>query len=129
MNSKIQTFLNSHYGQTAIDSLELLAQSGSSRKYYRFNSEGKMLILTESENIEENKTFLYFTTHFSKVMNNLPKIDKVSDDFLLYTQSDLGNQSLMSLLETDENQAKEIFRKSVKQLAKLQVLGDAIMKY
>ena len=129
MNSKIQTFLNSHYGQTAIDSLELLAQSGSSRKYYRFNSQGKSLILTESENIEENKSFLYFTTHFSKVMNNLPKIDKVSDDFSLYTQSDLGNQSLMSLLETDENQAKEIFRKSVKQLAKLQVLGDANLDY
>lgn len=129
MNPKIQTFLNSHYGQTAIDSLELLAQSGSSRKYYRFNSEGKSLILTESENIEENKTFLYFTTHFSKVIKNLPKIDKVSEDFSLYTQSDLGNQSLMNLLETNPSEAKEIFRKSVKQLAKLQVFGDENLDY
>lgn len=129
MNSKIQTFLNSHYGPTAIDSLELLAQSGSSRKYYRFKSEGKTLILTESKNIEENKTFIYFTTHFLKVMNNLPKIDKISEDFSLYTQSDLGDQSLMNLLETDKSQAKEIFIKSVKQLAKLQVLGNENLDY
>lgn len=129
MNSKILTFLNSHYGQTAIDSLELLAQSGSSRKYYRFNSEGKSMILTESENIEENKTFLYFTTHFSKVINNLPEIDKISEDFSLYTQSDLGDQSLMNLLENNKSQAKEIFIKSVKQLAKLQVLGDENLDY
>jgi len=129
MNSQIQTFLKSNYGQQAIDSLQLLAQSGSSRKYYRFLFEGKSLILTESDNVEENKTFLYFTKHFSKAINNLPEIDKVSDDFSLYTQSDLGDQSLMNLLEKDTVHAKEVYRKSVKKLAGMQVLGDENLDY
>lgn len=125
----ILNFLRINYSQQSVDSLQLLAQSGSSRKYYRFEWEGKTLILTESENVEENKTFLYFTEHFSKVIRNLPKIEKVSEDFRIYTQSDLGNQSLMNLLETDSSQAKEIFVKSVKQLAKMQVLGDENLDY
>ena len=98
MDSKIKTFLCQFYNQDALDSLELLAQSGSSRKYYRFTDHGKSLILTEGETIEENKTFLYFTEHFSQIINNLPKIEKVSEDFKLYTQSDLGNHSLMNYL-------------------------------
>ncbi len=129
MNLKIQTFLKPNYNQQAVDSLQLLAQSGSSRKYYRFLFEGKSWILTESENIEENKTFLYFTKHFSNVMENLPEIQKVSEDFSLYVQSDLGNQSLMNLLETDTVHAKEIYIKAVKQLVKMQVLGDENLDY
>lgn len=129
MNSSIQTFLNFHYGQSAIDSLELLAQSGSSRKYYRFSSDGKSRILTENYNIEENKTFIYFTEHFSKILPNLPEIDEISDDFSLYTQTDLGNKSLMDVLQTDPIRAKEIYKNSVKQLAKMQVLGNENLDY
>src|SRR5690606_39757514 len=113
MNSQIQTFLKTNYGEQAVHSLQLLAQSGSSRKYYRFQNDEKSLILTESENIEENKTFLYFTQHFSKVISNLPKIEKVSTDFQIYTQSDLGNQSLMNVLESDKIHAKEIYKKEI----------------
>ncbi len=128
-NEKIQKFLVSHYGEQAFDSLQLLAQSGSSRKYYRFKWEGKTLILTESENIAENKTFLYFTEHFSKVIENLPKIEKVSEDFTLYSQSDLGDVSLMDVLISDTNSARELYRKSIRQLVKMQVLGDENLDY
>ena len=129
MNSQIQTFLKTNYGEQAFDSLQLLAQSGSSRKYYRFQNDEKSLILTESENIEENKTFLYFTQHFSKVISNLPQIEKVSTDFQIYTQSDLGNQSLMNVLENDKTQAKEIYKKAIQQLVKMQVLGNENLDY
>lgn len=129
MNSKIQTFLELHYSPSAIDSLELLAESGSSRKYYRFQNENESLILTESENVEENKTFLYFTEHFSKVIDNLPEIKEIADDFTVYTQSDLGNLSLMDCLDKDREGAKELFRKSVVQLVKMQVLGDQDLDY
>ena len=129
MDSKIKTFLCANYDQEAIDSLELLAQSGSSRKYYRFKSDGKSVILTEGETIEENKTFFYFTNHFSKVIDNLPVVDKISFDFSLYSQNDLGNHSLMNYLETNREEAKGLFFKSVQQLVKMQVLGDKDLDY
>lgn len=129
MDSKIKTFLCQFYNQDALDSLELLAQSGSSRKYYRFTDHGKSLILTEGETIEENKTFLYFTEHFSQIINNLPKIEKVSEDFKLYTQSDLGNHSLMNYLETNKEEAKMLFHKSISQLVKMQVFGHENLDY
>lgn len=129
MNPKIRIFLNSNYTPQAAETLQPIAQSGSSRKYFRFSSEGKTWILTENENMEENKTFLYFTEHFSEWMNNLPEIDKVSGDFTLYTQSDLGDVSLMNVLETDKARAREIYKKAIRQLVKMQVLGDAGLDY
>ena len=128
-NPKILAFLESNYSRQAADTLQLLAQSGSPRKYFRFEFEGKSFILTKSENIEENKTFLYFTEHFSKVIQNLPEIEKVSADFQFYTQSDLGNVSLMDVLESDKIQAKEIYKKAIKQLVKMQVLGNENLDY
>lgn len=129
MKSKVETFLDLHYGLSAKDSLELLAESGSSRKYYRFKHNEESLILTYGENQEENQTFLYFTKHFSKVIRNLPTIKKISKDGVIYTQCDLGNQSLMNLLEKDREKAKEFFKKSVVQLVKMQVLGDDGLDY
>lgn len=129
MKSKIEAFLDLHYNSSAKDSLELLAESGSSRKYYRFQNEGNSLILTYGENIEENQTFLYFTEHFSKVIDNLPIIKEISDDCMMYTQSDLGSQSLMNVLETEREASKELFRKAVRELVKMQVFGDENLDY
>lgn len=129
MNSTIETFLQHNYGQEALDSLQQLAESGSARKYYRFSHQNQSLILTESDNIEENKTFLYFTEHFSKVISHLPKVILVSDDNRLYVQNDLGTVSLMHVLENKRDESKEIFIKATKQLAKMQILGDADLDY
>lgn len=129
MHSTIESFLIKHYGQTAVDSLTLLAESGSSRKYYRFYSAEIPFILTESKNVAENQTFLYFTQHFSNVMDCFPEIMEVSDDFLLYVQSDLGDESLMKLLMENPQKAKAMFEKSVIQLAQMQVLGDKDLDY
>lgn len=129
MNPKIPTFLEKHFGVEANATLTLLAQSGSSRKYYRFLVENQSYILTESENIEENKTFLYFTEHFSKMMNNLPEIKAVSEDFSFYVQSDLGNESLMDVLVKDRNQSLPIFEKAVKELLRMQVLASQNLDY
>jgi aminoglycoside/choline kinase family phosphotransferase len=129
MNPKIPIFLEKHFGTEAIDSLQLLAQSGSSRKYYRFSADHQSFILTESENQEENETFLYFTGHFSKKMDNLPEIKAVSEDSTLYVQSDLGNESLMDVLGKDRNYAKSLFEKAVKELVKMQVLASEGLDY
>jgi aminoglycoside/choline kinase family phosphotransferase len=129
MNFQIQTFLKSNFGQQAIDSLQFLSGGGSSRKYYRFEFEAKTFILTENPNIEENKTFLYFTSHFSKIMDNLPKIEAVSDDFSLYVQTDLGNQTLMDLVILDKNSSKKFYGDSIHQLVKMQIIGNENLDY
>ncbi|MBW7870165.1 MAG: phosphotransferase [Flavobacteriia bacterium] len=129
MDTELQKFLTDNYGLDAADSLIPLAQSGSSRKYYRFEFQNNSLILTQSDNIEENKTFVYFTSHFSKITDHLPKIDKISPDLSIYTQTDLGNLSLMNLIEDDREKSKEIFKKSIRQLVRLQVLGDKGLDY
>src|SRR5690606_8752668 len=125
----ISNVLKSKFGQQAIDSLQLLSGGGSSRKYYRLETEGKTFILTENSNIEENKTFLYFTEHFSQTLENLPKIEKVSDDFSLYVQTDLGNQTLMDLVISDKNSAKKYYEKAIRQLVKMQILGNENLDY
>lgn len=129
MQATIESFLIQHYGHTAVDTLTLLAESGSSRKYYRFQSVETSMILTESRNIAENQAFLYFTQHFSSVMDCLPTIKKVSEDGSLYVQSDLGDESLLKLLMENPLKAKAMFEKSVIQLAQMQVLGDQNLDY
>lgn len=129
MSKHTEKFLFDNYGQSSVDSLELLAQSGSSRKYYRFLADGKSLILTENDNVEENQTFIYFTRHFLKVTDNLPKIENISADYKAYVQQDLGDLSLMKLRETDIESTNRIYRKSILKLVKMQILGDAGLDY
>ena len=122
-------FLKSNFGAQAANSLKPLSGGGSSRKYYRFESEEKTFIITENSNIEENKTFLYFTEHFSKFLDNLPKIEAVSNDFSLYVQTDLGNQTLMDLIIPDKNSAKKFYEESIRQLVKMQISGNENLDY
>lgn len=129
MTEKIENFLNSNYGEQAVESLGLLSGGGSSRKYYRFHYSDQSFILTESENVEENKAFIYFTQHFSKVVENLPKIHLVSEDFTLYVQSDLGDETLLDVVLKNPNESKFLYEKSVQQLVKMQVLGGADLEY
>lgn len=129
MTEKIQSFLNLHYGEQAVETLELLSGGGSARKYYRFFYSDQSFILTESQNVEENKTFIYFTEHFSKVIENLPKVYQVSEDSTLYVQSDFGNQTLLYVVFKNPNESKFLYEKSIRQLAKMQVLGNRNLDY
>lgn len=129
MTEKIQNFLNLHYGEQSVESLDLLSGGGSARKYYRFQYSNRTFILTESENVEENQTFIYFTEHFSKVIENLSKIYQVSEDFTLYVQSDFGNETLLDVVLKNPNESKFLYENSIRQLVKMQVLGGADLDY
>lgn len=129
MSLSAEDFLNKNFGRAAADSLELLAASGSSRKYYRFFKGDKSLILTEGEDVKENLSFLMLTRHFSGITEHIPEVILVSDDNKLYVQNDLGSESLMDLLLKDRSAAKPIYEKAVRQLVKVQVLGDKDLDY
>ncbi|HYK56780.1 MAG TPA: RNase adapter RapZ, partial [Flavisolibacter sp.] len=69
--------------------------------------------------------------HFTKKGLNTPQIFAVSHDKIIYLQEDLGDVSLLNLLEekgfTDE--VYNLFRESLHQLARLQVFGDEELDY
>jgi len=113
-------------------SVDVLPQSGSDRRYFRLHGEdGKTVIATHGLNIPENEVFIYFSDHFIEKKINAPKILAVSDDRTIYLQNDLGDVSLLNILEekgfTDE--VYDLFKESLHQLARLQVLGDEGMNY
>ena len=112
--------------------VDVLPQSGSDRRYFRLhNREGITVIGTHGLNVQENETFIYFAGHFKRKALNVPEIVAVSYDKTIYLQQDLGDVSLLNILEekgfTDE--VYNLFRESLHQLGRLQVLGDDNMNY
>lgn len=60
-------------GETPTD-IKSIAESGSSRKYYRIFTQNGSLIGTFSDNTEENEAFFSFSRHFSGIGLNVPKV-------------------------------------------------------
>lgn len=113
------------------ESIDLLPQSGSDRRYFRFHGKGKTIIGTYGSNIPENEAFIYFSNHFRKKNLAIPEILAISNDRQFYLQEDLGTVSLLNRLEatgfTQENY--DLFRKSLEALAELQIKGDGGLDY
>lgn len=129
MKLKRESFIENQYGKEAAKSLQSIGNGGSPRQYFRFISDDKTLVLSESKNVAENETFFYFTQHFSKIIPNLPEIKIISEDKTLYVQKDLGNVSLLNLLESNRESAKEIYKKALLQLVKMQIEGNEKLDY
>ena len=123
MQPKINEFLNQHYSQEAINTLTLLAGGGSSRKYYRFKDQSESYILAESTNVDENKVFFYFSEQLHSIIPNIPQVYHINEDKTLYTQTDLGDDSLMTIIQKDLNEARSYYLKIVELLAKAQIEG------
>jgi RNase adapter protein RapZ len=112
--------------------LDVLPQSGSDRRYFRlYDDDGKSVIGTHGLNVQENETFIYFSQHFSQKQLHVPQIFAVNDDKTVYLQEDFGDVSLLQRLEsfgyTDETY--RLFKLSLEELARLQVLGDQDLNY
>src|SRR5688572_14656877 len=107
--------------------IEVLPQSGSDRRYFRLHTdETNTLIATFGLNVKENETFLYFADHFHRKDLPVPEIFTVNEDKTIYIQEDFGNVSLLNILEAKGYvpQVYQLFKESLNQLARLQVLGD-----
>jgi len=111
--------------------VDVLQQSGSERRYFRIYEKDNSVIGTYGANIKENEAFIYFADHFRKKELAAPEILAVSKDRMFYLQEDLGDISLLNILEskgyTDEVYA--LFKKSLEVLACLQVKGDSGLDY
>jgi aminoglycoside/choline kinase family phosphotransferase len=115
----------------AADRIEKLPQSGSDRIYFRIYFGDESYIATYNTNIRENRTFINFTLHFKQKNLPVPEIFAISDDTSIYIQEDLGTESLLDQLAAHghNDHVYGLFQKSLKQLARMQVVGDHGLNY
>ncbi|MFN5044170.1 MAG: aminoglycoside phosphotransferase family protein, partial [Bacteroidota bacterium] len=125
------TALYTQWKGVAPVSLDVLPQSGSERRYFRLHGEKGSFIGTYGNNIRENETFFYFSGHFREKGLAVPEILAISEDRQFYLQEDFGDESLLWHLESKGQtpEVYELFKKTTKALAALQVRGDQGLDY
>lgn len=108
-----------------------LPLSGSDRRYFRVSTSCGTYIATYNTNTKENDTFIHFSNHFIEKGLPVPKVLCINESRTIYVQQDLGNTTLLNVLETEgpTDAVKNLFKESLHQLARLQVLGDEGMNY
>lgn len=113
------------------DQLQKIPQSGGDRVYFRILQGDQSWIATYDTNTRESKTFIYFAQHFYAKGLPVPKVLAISEDYTTYIQADLGNTSLLEVLEKEgkTEYVFGLFQKSLKALAKLQVEGGQGLDY
>ena len=113
------------------DRIEKLPQSGSDRIYYRIYWGEETFIATYNLNQRETQTFIYFSRHFANAGLPVPVILGVNEDDTIYIQQDLGTDSLLNKLEQHGHgdYAYGLFQKSLRELARVQILGDKELNY
>ena len=127
-----ELFNNSVSGK--IIRIDQLPQSGSDRLYFRVHCSDAPFtscIATYNSNIRENNTFIYFTNTFHAVNAPVPEIFSISDNKMIYLQEDVGDECLLDIVEKKgkDQSTFELYKKSVKALASMQVKGDASVDY
>ncbi len=128
-------FLN--WAGTMPESMELLPQSGSNRKYYRMASADKTAIGVIGENSRENEAFLSFSKSLLSAGFNVPTIYGVDEPSGVYIQQDLGTTSLFDLINSERKahngaftpRLKEIYKKVLTQLADIQTKGRNVIDF
>lgn len=115
--------------------ITVLAESGSSRQYFRIQTESISLIATYSTNIEENEAFLAFDQHFTDLGLNVPKILAVNAEKTCYLQSDLGNESLFDFVMQQANrkhidsEVVKYYQQALRNLVRFQLEGHQGLDY
>jgi aminoglycoside/choline kinase family phosphotransferase len=116
-------------GRPEIDSLK---QSGSNRQYFRVHHGGHSYIATfNPNNIPENNAFIEFSRHFQRKQMPVPEILHVSADKSIYLQTDLGDIALFQIMQKEgfSERVFNLFRKTLAQLARLQIEGGMNLDY
>ncbi|MCG2613930.1 phosphotransferase [Terrimonas sp. NA20] len=115
----------------APESVDVLPQSGSERRYFRLYGDGRSVIGTYGANIPENEAFIYFSRQFKPKGLAVPEILAISEDGTFYLQEDFGDVSLLNRLEAEgfAQPVYDLFKRSLDELATLQVKGDEGLDY
>jgi aminoglycoside/choline kinase family phosphotransferase len=131
---KLKLFYHKSYGCDA-DSIKMITQAGSPRKYFRFIKNDNSILGVYSENVEETETFLYYSDVFTKANLNTPAVYNVSEDKYCYFIQDFGDDLLLGQLEKEPAETRysgriaELYKKSLAALVKLQVAGASMIDF
>ncbi len=110
-----------------------LAPSGSDRVYYRLQGASRQAIGAYNEDLKENMAFLSFSRHFHQKGLLVPEIYADDLEQHAYLQEDLGSTTLYSYLlqrgDDFPDYLKEIYKKVVAELPRLQILGGEGLDY
>ena len=121
-------------GMEPVD-IKPIAESGSSRKYYRIVTQNSSIIGTYNANIEENEAFFYMTKHFGEKKLNVPKLLAINEERNCYLQSDHGDESLFDHVQRDlkigdySPQTIELYKKTLDHLVHFQINGHEGLDY
>ena len=126
--------MNNDLSEKIVD-IKMLPASGSSRIYYRIQTEDKTYIATYNSNIEENIAFLAFSKHFAKANLPVPEIISVNDEKDCYIQSDLGDTSLFNYVQncvknnSYDNTTIDLYKQAISNLVDFQIKGNKDLDY
>lgn len=121
MSHKAQIFFED-FINTSADDFSMLPQSGSARKNFIGKHQDKTYIITENQNIIENKAFFYFSEKFSELNLNTPKIFAINEDKNIYIQEFLGDKTLSQIIDNEghSEQVKILAKQVLEKLFELQ---------
>ena len=115
--------------------IKAIAESGSSRKYYRMVTAQGSIIGAYNANIEENEAFFYLTEHFGTKGLSVPRLLAVNERRDCYLQSDFGDETLFGCIQRDlmgsgySNRTIQLIRQSLEQLVRFQMNGHQGLDY
>lgn len=121
-------------GQVPVD-IKPIAESGSSRKYYRITTDVQTVIGAFNANVEENEAFFYLTEHFGSIGLQVPKLLAINEQRNCYLQSDLGDQTLFALIQRDlaagaySDATINLLKQTLEHLVRLQTEGHQGLDY
>lgn len=112
-----------------------MAESGSTRKYYRIDTDHGSVIGTYNANVEENEAFFYLTRHFGKMLLSVPRLLAISESGECYLQSDHGDDTLFRRVQRALANGKydettlTLYRQTLEHLVRFQLEGNMGLDY
>ena len=116
-------------------SLTPIAQSGSSRKYFRITGKEKSALGVFNSDKRENKAFISLTKHFTKIGLNVPQLYRQKLNENIYLLEDLGNTSLYSIIDkrnrnsTISKRVTKLYEDTLTHLIRFQIEGGKGLDY
>ena len=112
-----------------------IAESGSTRKYYRIFTQSGSVIGTYNANIEENEAFFYLSSHFATHGLPVPTLLAVNEARNCYLQTDHGDQTLFHRVQQSlihgqyDEETNQLYKHSLEQLVRFQIEGHQGLDY
>ena len=99
-----------------------IAAHGSSRKYFRCQTEVVKVLAAYNSDKKENLAFIDFARQLKHKGINVPAIIAVDEEKDIYLLEDLGNTTLFDFISSaSENEILDIYSKIVRTLPKIQI--------